>query len=38
MNKLEALMLKCLDYRLFVHLPAYHEIDEHIANVARTCT
>jgi hypothetical protein len=38
MNKLEAFMLKALDYRLFVSLESYREVESQIALIARECT
>jgi Cyclin len=37
MNKLEAFMLKALDYRLFVSQESYREVEAQIAMIAREC-
>lgn len=38
MNKLEAFMLKALDYRLFVSQESYCEVEAQVALIARDCT
>lgn len=38
MNKLEATMLKALDYRLFVNKKSYRDVEKQIAIIARECT